>query len=111
MIDRPRKVSSVITSTARKESVGTLMAPENEEFREEIYEAALHPLSVEGQLILLTERVKNLARENRALKNDVRQLQVAYQRGFGAFLVFPFLGGVLGFIATYWSSIFKSITK
>lgn len=82
------------------------MTPEHE-IREDLYEAALEPSSMEGRVILLTERVRVLAQENRANKAKIAKLEVAYQRGFGMFLVFPFLGALMGFIATYWSTLFK----
>lgn len=86
------------------------MSPESD-IREDLYEAALEPTSLEGRVILLTERVRVLAKENRDNKAKIVKLEVAYQRGFGMFLVFPFLGALMGFIASYWSILFKPWSK
>lgn len=85
------------------------MSPDRE-IRDDLYEAALNPMSTEGKVILLIERVRVLTRENEANKQKIAKLEIAYQRGFGVFLVFPFLGGLLGFLATYWSSILRPWT-
>lgn len=91
------------------------MANRNEdEIRDDLYEAALQPMSLDNKVVLLIERVKVLTRtvkeereENKKLSARLAKLEVAYQRGFGVFLVFPFIGGFIGFLATYWSTIFK----
>lgn len=89
------------------------MAPDRneEEIRDDLYEAALQPMSLENRVILLTERVRVLAIEERKDKARIAKLEMAYQRGMGVFLVFPFLGVLVGFLATYWSAIFKPWTK
>lgn len=69
------------------------------------------PLPMQHRVVLLAERVMVLTRENRDLRRRIVKLEVTYQRGFGVFLVFPFLGAMFGFLATYWSSIFKPWTK
>lgn len=85
------------------------MRPESE-IRDDLYQAALEPNSTEGKVILLTERVRVLTREVEAWKQRTAKLEVAYQRGFGVFLVFPFLGALLGFVATYWSTLIRPWT-
>lgn len=87
------------------------MADDRDEIRDDLYQAALQPMSLENQVLLLTERLKVLTRKEVNLERDVRELQKAYQRGFGMFLVFPILGGFIGFIATYWNTFFKPLTK
>ena len=99
------------------------MAPENQ----------FPGMSDESRVLLLTERVKNLTGEVKELKErldrearelreahakadeevnkKIAKLETAYQRGFGMFLVFPLLGATIGFIATYWNTIFKPLTK
>ena len=70
------------------------------------------------RVILLHERVKNLQIEFRQIKlilsTDKRdlilrlsKLEITYQRVFGIILIFPVLGAILGFVATYWSVLFK----
>jgi len=86
------------------------MSPDSD-IRDDLYGAALEPTSLEGRVILLTERVRVLAQENRSNKEKLAKLEVAYQRGFGVFLIFPFLGGLLGFIASYWSVLFRPWSK
>lgn len=78
--------------------------------RDDLYQAALNPTTLEGRVILLTERVRVLTNESINNKQKIAKLEVAYQRGFGIFLVFPLLGGFVGFLATYWSLIFKPWT-
>lgn len=81
------------------------------EIRDDLYQAALEPNTLEGRVILLTERVRVLTREVERSNRRTSKLEVAYQRGFGMFLVFPFLGALMGFIATYWSTLFKPWSK
>lgn len=96
------------------------MAPErnDETLDNDLYNAALHPMSIESRVILLAERIKNLTKELQQIKTILEQnkidldkrltkLEVTYQRVFGIILIFPFLGVVLGFIATYWTILFK----
>jgi len=79
-------------------------------------------MSLDSRVILLSERIRNLTREVRQLKSMLSsdkkelvlrlgKLEVTYQRVFGIILVFPILGAVLGFIATYWSSLFKPLVR
>ena len=76
------------------------------------------PMTLESRVYLLAERIKNLTAEVKQLKDtstaDKREiitrlskLEVTYQRIFGIILVFPVLGVILGFIATYWAVLFK----
>lgn len=75
-------------------------------------------MSLDSRVYLLAERIKNLTAEVKDLKEvlaaDKRdlmarlgKLEVTYQRVFGIILVFPVLGVILGFIATYWAVLFK----
>lgn len=74
---------------------------------EEEYRAAMHPMSVDSRVYLLAERIKILTIDHQELKIRTMKLEAAYQRGVGMFLLFPFLGALVGFLATFWSSIFK----
>lgn len=76
------------------------------------------PMTLESRVYLLAERIKNLTAEVKQLKDalavDKRdlmtrlsKLEVTYQRVFGIILVFPVLGVILGFVATYWAVLFK----
>lgn len=86
------------------------MTPDSE-IREDLYRAALEPNTLEGRVILLTERVRVLTEEVKTGRQKIAKLEVAYQRGFGMFLVFPFLGALMGFLASYWSVLFKPWSK
>lgn len=86
------------------------MTPDSE-MREDLYRAALEPNTLEGRVILLTERIRVLTKEVERGQQKIAKLEVAYQRGFGMFLVFPFLGALMGFIATYWNTLFKPWSK
>lgn len=76
------------------------------------------PMSIDSRVILLHERVKNLQAEFQQIKlilatdkHDLiarlTKLEITYQRVFGIILIFPILGAILGFVATYWSVLFK----
>lgn len=84
-----------------------MVAPDSDDGDDGLNEIVERPMPVEHRVILLAERVRVLLRENKELKARVAKLEVTYQRGFGVFLVFPFLGGAAGFLATYWSWIFR----
>ena len=81
-----------------------------------------YSMTLDTRVYLLAERIKNLTNEVRQLesvldrdKKDLMtrlsKLEVTYQRVFGILLVFPILGAVLGFIATYWTVLFKPWSK
>ena len=81
-----------------------------------------YPMSLDSRVYLLAERIKNLTNEMRqleeVLERDRRELitrltklEVTYQRVFGIILVFPVVGAIFGFIATYWAVLFKPWTK
>lgn len=76
-------------------------------FDEEQYQSAMRPMSLDSRVYLLAERIKVLAKDHLDLKMRIIKLEAAYQRGVGIFLLFPVLGGVIGFLATFWSSISK----
>jgi len=81
-----------------------------------------YSMSMDSRVYLLAERIKNLTNEVKQLKTmlasdkldlitRLSKLEVTYQRVFGIILVFPILGAVLGFIATYWAVLFRPWTK
>ena len=81
-----------------------------------------YPMSMESRVYLLAERIKNLTNEVRQLKTilasdkldlitRLSKLEVTYQRVIGIILVFPILGAIIGFIASYWSTLFKPWAK
>jgi len=80
-----------------------------------------HGMSLDSRVYLLADRIKNLTSEVKQIramlsedKKDLitrlSKLEVTYQRVFGIILVFPIIGAVLGFIATYWP-LFKPLVK
>jgi len=85
-------------------------------------ERSRYPMSMDSRVYLLAERIKNLTNEVRQLKTilasdkldlitRLSKLEVTYQRVFGIILVFPILGAIIGFIASYWSTLFKPWAK
>ena len=75
-------------------------------------------ISLDSRVYLLAERIKNLRNDVKQLREILTEdkidmikrlskLEVTYQRVFGILLIFPILGAILGFIATYWSVLFK----
>src|SRR6266478_2841760 len=85
-------------------------------------ERSRYPMSMDSRVYLLAERIKNLTNEVKQLKamlasdrldliTRLSKLEITYQRIFGFILVFPILGAVLGFIATYWAALFRPWTK
>jgi len=79
-------------------------------------------MSLDSRVYLLAERIKNLRNDVKQLKDilsadkidmikRLSKLEITYQRVFGIVLVFPILGAILGFIATYWSVLFKPWTR
>lgn len=83
------------------------MAHDENDMDEEQYQAAMRPMSVDSRVYLLAERIRTLTKDHQELKVRTLKLEAAYQRGVGMFLLFPFLGAAIGFLATFWSSIFK----
>lgn len=80
-----------------------------------------HRMSLDSRVYLLADRIKNLTSEvkqvratlsedKKDLVTRLNKLEVTYQRVFGIILVFPIIGAVLGFIATYWP-LFRPWTK
>ncbi len=78
----------------------------------------LQGMTLDSRVHLLAERIRNLTNEVRQLKamlaadkrdliTRLSKLEVTYQRVFGIILVFPVLGAALGFVATYWTVLFK----
>lgn len=77
-----------------------------------------HGMSLDSRVYVMANRIKYLTNEvkevRKTLSEDKKELitrlgklEVTYQRVFGIILVFPILGAVLGFIATYWTVLFK----
>lgn len=79
-------------------------------------------MSLDSRVYLLAERIKNLTNQMKQLEDMLKgdkkelitrlsKLEITYQRVFGIILVFPILGAILGFIATYWTVLFKPWVK
>jgi len=81
-----------------------------------------HGMSLDSRVYVLANRIKYLTSEIKQVRTTLSEdkkelitrlgkLEVTYQRVFGIILVFPILGAILGFIATYWAVLFKPWAK
>lgn len=79
---------------------------------------ALHPEDPAVQVYVLATRVETLTKEKEALEKTcaalserLARIEKSFDRGAGILLVLPILGGIMGWVISYWKVITRPWTN